>query len=407
RARRAGTRGVVAAPRPGLHRRADRRPRHPGHQRAVPHVHLARRVPPAAARGQRRPAPDRHRTGTGIGGRRPLRSVRAQARGDRARERAPRRAVGRTEQRARPRGHRNARPAVVARNQRARPAAPPGARLRHAAVAALAGAGRRRPDRRRAGRDRRQVFRLPRAPARGDRTPPAPRGHHDPDGFRLRRRARPVGGSPPEAGARASGNPRPGPAHPRHDPRRDLAAAGAPGPRPRGLTARHNLLPEPHLIVGAAEAANSIAASAAPTMGASRFPGAPLRKPALALIPLALAACGGPDAPAVVGDVDPTAAYEVHAWPLPATEGSAQPDMAMTADGRLLLSWISSIPGRRNALQFVSLSTNGRWQSAPRTIAVGETLAANWANIPHITATPDGTLWVHWLQRIGEGYAAD
>ncbi len=133
-----------------------------------------------------------------------------------------------------------------------------------------------------------------------------------------------------------------------------------------------------------------------------------MRKPALVLpLVLALAACGGPDDPAVVGDVDPTAAYEVHAWPLPATEGSAQPDMAMTADGRLLLSWISSIPGRRNALQFVSLSTNGRWQSAPRTIAVGETLAANWANIPHITATPDGTLWVHWLQRIGEGYAAD
>src|SRR5690606_1807755 len=315
--------------------------------------------------------------------------------------------VGRTEQHARPRGHRKARPAAVARNQRARPAAPPGTRLRHAAVAAVAGAGRRRPDRRRAGRDRRQVFRLPRAPARGDRTPPAPRGHHDPDGFALIRRARPVGGSPPEAGARASGTPRPGPAHPRHDPRRDLAAARPPRPRPRGLTARHNLLPEPHLIVGAAEAANSIAASAAPTMGASRFPGAPMRKLALALIPLALAACGGPDDPAVVGDVDPTAAYEVHAWPLPATEGSAQPDMAMTADGRLLLSWISSIPGRRNALQFVSLSTNGRWQSAPRTIAVGETLAANWANIPHITTTPDGTLWVHWLQRIGEGYAAD
>jgi tRNA uridine 5-carboxymethylaminomethyl modification enzyme len=38
-----------------------------GHQRAVPHVHQPRRIPAAAARGQRRPAahPDRARTGPG------------------------------------------------------------------------------------------------------------------------------------------------------------------------------------------------------------------------------------------------------------------------------------------------------------------------------------------------------
>jgi glucose-inhibited division protein A len=38
-------------PRPhrGLHRHPDRRPDLQGHERAVPHVHLARRVPPASA----------------------------------------------------------------------------------------------------------------------------------------------------------------------------------------------------------------------------------------------------------------------------------------------------------------------------------------------------------------------
>jgi hypothetical protein len=134
-----------------------------------------------------------------------------------------------------------------------------------------------------------------------------------------------------------------------------------------------------------------------------------MRKPTL-LLPLALAAalaaCNGKP-PAAAAPVDPAAAYVVHAWPLPATEGSAQPDMAMTADGRLLLSWISSLPGRRNALQFVSLAENGRWQSAPRTIAVGESMLANWADTPHIAATGDGALWVHWLQRTGDGYAYD
>ena len=42
----------------GLYRRDDRRPGHPRRHRALSHVHLARRVPPAAARRQRRPAPD-------------------------------------------------------------------------------------------------------------------------------------------------------------------------------------------------------------------------------------------------------------------------------------------------------------------------------------------------------------
>lgn len=132
-----------------------------------------------------------------------------------------------------------------------------------------------------------------------------------------------------------------------------------------------------------------------------------MRKLAVLLLPLALAACGDdPQVPAATA-TDPSADYAVHPWPLPSTTGSAQPDLAMTADGRLLLSWISSLPGRRNALQFVSMAENGRWQSAPRTIAVGESLLANWADTPHIAATPDGALWVHWLQRTGDGYAYD
>ena len=52
--RRSRREAVVPAPRRGLHRRADRRPDHPRHQRAVPHVHQPRRIPAAAARGQRR-----------------------------------------------------------------------------------------------------------------------------------------------------------------------------------------------------------------------------------------------------------------------------------------------------------------------------------------------------------------
>ena len=138
-----------------------------------------------------------------------------------------------------------------------------------------------------------------------------------------------------------------------------------------------------------------------------------MRKLAILLLPLALAAChrGAPDVTAAGGapaaDVDPAKAHAVHEWPLPSAAGSAQPDLAATADGRLLLSWISSVEGRRNALQFVAMSDNGHWQSAPRTIAVGDSLMANWANTPHIAQTADGALWVQFMQKMGEGHAGN
>lgn len=138
-----------------------------------------------------------------------------------------------------------------------------------------------------------------------------------------------------------------------------------------------------------------------------------MRKLAALLLPLALAAChrGAPDAATAAGaaaaPADPAKPYAVHEWPLPSSAGSAQPDLAATADGRLLLSWISSVEGRRNALQFVATGEDGHWQSAPRTIAVGDSLMANWANTPHIAQTADGALWVQFMQKMGDGYAGN
>ncbi len=135
-----------------------------------------------------------------------------------------------------------------------------------------------------------------------------------------------------------------------------------------------------------------------------------MRKLAFLLLPLALAACSrDTQAPAASAPAaaDLAGPYAVHDWPLPSTIGSAQPDLAVTPDGRILLSWTSSIAGRRNALQFVAMGDNGRWESDARTIVVGNSLMVNWANVPHIAQTADGALWVQFLQKRGEGHASD
>ena len=121
---------------------------------------------------------------------------------------------------------------------------------------------------------------------------------------------------------------------------------------------------------------------------------------------LALASCQRTPAPvAGTGDVAPTQAG-LHDWPLPMAAGAAQPDLVATSDGRLLLSWFNSVPGRRTALQFAEYGRDGRWQGAPRTIAIGSSFVVNWADTPHIAATDDGALWVHWLQKSSDMHEA-
>lgn len=135
---------------------------------------------------------------------------------------------------------------------------------------------------------------------------------------------------------------------------------------------------------------------------------------AIALLGL-LAGCGEQaSAPAVatapaVG-IDPKVARVVEDWPLPVRlPGNALPDLAAGPGGRLLLLWTNSPPGRRHALQFATWDPAAlRWESPPMTIAVGNSMFTNWADTAHIAATPDGALWVHWLQKNGDApYAYD
>ncbi len=133
---------------------------------------------------------------------------------------------------------------------------------------------------------------------------------------------------------------------------------------------------------------------------------------ATAVLLLALAGCGRTDAPpATAVEAAPLEApSRVEPWVLPSTlPGSASPSLAAAPDGRLLLGWINSQRGRRHLFQFSAWSPGqGRWMQAMTTVAVGNAMVANWADVPHLAATPDGALWAHWLQRSGDApYAYD
>ena len=142
-----------------------------------------------------------------------------------------------------------------------------------------------------------------------------------------------------------------------------------------------------------------------------------MRTTILALAVLGLVAgCGGeapapaPDAAATPASVDPSAEHVVEDWPLPAMlPGSALPDLVGVDDRKLLLAWTNSQAGRRHILQFSSYDVAGaRWETAPATIAIGNSMFVNWADTPHIMATHDGALWAHWLQKNGDApYAYD
>ena len=130
----------------------------------------------------------------------------------------------------------------------------------------------------------------------------------------------------------------------------------------------------------------------------------------LIALPLLLlfAACGKDATPAADAPAaDPAQPYVVNEWPLPAQAHSGQPDLASAPDGRVLLTWISRLPGRRPALMYVGMAENGHWYSSARSVVVGESLMADWANVPHVAQTPDGVLWIQFMQKRAEGHAGD
>ncbi len=92
---------------------------------------------------------------------------------------------------------------------------------------------------------------------------------------------------------------------------------------------------------------------------------------------------------------------QVRELPSPAGQGSGQPNLAVSPDGRVHLSWIERLGEGRYSLRFATKEGNG-W-STPRVIAEGSNWFVNWADFPSMVALPDGSLAAHWLAKSGQG----
>lgn len=106
------------------------------------------------------------------------------------------------------------------------------------------------------------------------------------------------------------------------------------------------------------------------------------------------------------GCADRASVPVVRAIASPAGEGSGEPFVAETPDGRALLSWLELQHDTTFALRFAAWDGE-RW-SEPRTITSGSDFFVNWADFPSIHALADGRLAAHWPRKSGSGtYAYD
>lgn len=138
----------------------------------------------------------------------------------------------------------------------------------------------------------------------------------------------------------------------------------------------------------------------------SRSAGSLARAP-LALAWIALSACGGPEgsAPRGAESVDPGASAPPTSLALGELEfegpsRSGEPNLHAVPDGRVLLTWLEPAAEERWALR-LAVRSDGAWSEA-RTIRESNRFFVNWADFPSSVAMEDGTIAVHWLEKVAD-----
>jgi len=95
-----------------------------------------------------------------------------------------------------------------------------------------------------------------------------------------------------------------------------------------------------------------------------------------------------PSPPVAAGSLDP-----------PAAVGSLAPNLTAVGDG-LILSWLEPLAGGRHRLVVSRLAAAG-W-GPPRVAAEGAGFFANWADLPAVARSGDGSLIAHWLAKTAD-----
>lgn len=100
------------------------------------------------------------------------------------------------------------------------------------------------------------------------------------------------------------------------------------------------------------------------------------------------------------------APFRVVSLASPAGPGSMAPHLALSTDGRAVMSWLEPAAEGRHALRFATL--DGEAWSAPRTVAEGADWFINWADFPSVTPITASDWVAHWLvKQAGGTYSYD
>lgn len=91
---------------------------------------------------------------------------------------------------------------------------------------------------------------------------------------------------------------------------------------------------------------------------------------------------------------------QVQKLPSPAAAKSSLPNLAVTSDGRALLSWIEPV-GKGHSLRFAIRERQG-W-SKSKQVASGDRWFINWADFPSVAALPSGRMAAHWMVKSASG----
>lgn len=122
------------------------------------------------------------------------------------------------------------------------------------------------------------------------------------------------------------------------------------------------------------------------------LPVTPVLFPGLVFVSLAAYGCAEPEHP------DSPVAIEVAPVELERPPGSGEPNLHATPDGRVLLTWLEPLADERWALR-LSIRESGAW-SEPRTVRESDRFFVNWADFPSSVRMEDGTIAVHWLEKV-------